>query len=478
MQRKVVILVALAFVAVAGLGTICVDAAGPGLINGADAVERVISAGKEGNRAMGHLDYLVNTIGSRPVGSGNFLQACRWAYDEFRKFGLENVHLEQCGEIKGFMPGGEELAFFKRYYRPSFGGDSDSGMSPIFNVVADIPGAELPDEYVIVGAHLDSAPQGPGATDNGTGVAAVMEASRMLAESGVKPRRTIRFILFGGEEAGLVGSKGYVEAHPELVPKISAVYNMDHGANFISGIVATETLAGDLREAFTATMTLDPEMPFEVEEVEYLPASDPNCCAAMVQKMEETGMRRVATPAGCGAAKGCGALDGVTEGPGIVVKEVTPDGDTLVKHIIISGAPGAGKDLDLANFDLEALGITPEKLEAGGDSVRKVIAVGSSDHAPFLAAGIPAFWWNQEENAVVPYPAHSNEDTYDKVNSRHLEHSATVIALGALGTANLDHMLSREKLTAPKEAAGQGGQAVESSADSPSCGSEGKSPER
>lgn len=478
MQRKVVILVVLTFVAVAGLGTICVDAAGPGLIEGADAVERVISAGKEGNRAMGHLNYLVNTIGSRPVGSGNFLQACRWAYDEFRKFGLENVHLEQCGEIKGYMPGGEALAFFKRFYRPSFGGDSDSGMSPIFNVVADIPGAELPDEYVIVGAHLDSAPQGPGATDNGTGVAAVMEASRLLAESGVKPRRTIRFILFGGEEAGLVGSKGYIEAHPELVPKISAVYNMDHGANFISGIAATEPLAADFREVFSDVMTLDPELPFEVEEVEYLPAADPNCCAAMVQKMEESGMRRVAAPSGCGAAKGCGAKDGVTEGPGIVVKEVTPDGDTLVKHIIISGAPGAGKDLDLANFDLEALGITPEKLEAGGDSVRKVIAVGSSDHAPFLAAGIPAFWWDQDENAVVPYPAHSNEDTYDKVNARHLEHSATVIALGALGTANLDHMLSREKLAAPKEVAGQGGQAVEGSADDPSCGSEGKNPER
>lgn len=305
-----------------------------------------------------------------------------------------------------------------------------------------------------------------------------MEASRILAASEVKPLRTIRFILFGGEEAGLVGSKGYIEAHPELVPKISGVYNMDHGANFISGIDATEPLAADLREIFSDVMTLDHEMPFEVEEVEYLPAADPNCCAALVQKMEESGMRRVATPAGCGAAKGCGAQDGATEGPGIVVKEVTPDGDTLVKHIIISGAPGAGKDLDLANFDLEALGITPEKLEAGGDSVRKAIAVGSSDHAPFLAAGIPAFWWNQEENVTVPYPAHTNEDTYDKVNTRHLEHSATVIALGALGTANLDHMLSREKLTAPKGVGSNGGKAVKGSTSSPSRGSEAEKPER
>lgn len=477
-KRKVMILAAFVFVVVAGFGTIYVDAAGPGLISGADAVERIISAGKEGNRAMGHLDYLVNTIGSRPVGSGNFLQACKWAYDEFQKFGLENVHLEQCGEIKGYVPGGKALAFFKRFYRSSFGGNSGGETSPIFNVIADIPGTELPDEYVIVGAHLDCAPQGPGATDNGTGVAAVMEASRILSASEVKPRRTIRFILFGGEEVGLVGSKGYIEAHPELVPKISAVYNMDHGANFISGIDATEPLAADLRGIFSDVMTLDTEMPFEVAEVEYLPAADPNCCAALVQKMEESGMRRVATPSGCGAAKGCSAQRGATEGPGIVVKEVTPGGDTLVKHIIISGAPGAGKDLDLANFDLEALGITPQKLEGGGGSVMKAIAIGSSDHAPFLAAGIPAFWWNQEENVVVPYPAHTAEDTYDKVNARYLEHSATVIALGALGTANLDHMLSREKLTAPKEASGEGGQDVKGSTDSPSCGSVDDKPDR
>ncbi len=454
MQRTAKILVALAFVAVASLGPTCSNAGESGLVSGA-AVDRIITIGNEDNRAMKHLDQLANNIGSRPVGTGNYLKACKWASDEFRSFGLENVHLERCGLAPGIFPDEDALDAFERYYRSAFGQEADGEKIPIFNVIADIPGTDLPDEYVIVGAHIDSAPQGRGATDNGTGVAAVMEAARMLAASGTKPRRTIRFLLFGGEEVGLVGSKGYLETHPEIMPKVSAVYNMDHGANFISGIVATETLIADMRAIFAATMTINPTMPFEVKEVEYLPAADPNCCAALVRKMEDTpGMRRVVSSKGCGAASACGALNAAGEEPGIIVKEVTPEGDTLVKYIVVMGAPGGGKGLDPENLDLEALGFDPEKLKTGGDSVKRIVAFGSSDHAPFLAAGIPAFWWKQDEDATVPYPAHTAEDTYDKVNARYLEHSATVIALGALGTANLDHMLSREKLAAPKGVVG------------------------
>ena len=449
-QRTVGILATLAFVAVAILGSTCGNAIESGPVSGA-AVDRIITIGNEDNRAMRHLDHLVGTIGSRPVGSVNFLKACTWACDEFRSFGLENAHLEQCGVAPGAFSDENALDYFKRYYSPAFVQEADSEEIPIFNVIADIPGTDLPDEYVIVGAHLDSAPQGPGATDNGTGVAAVMEASRILAATGVKPRRTIRFLLFGGEEVGLVGSKGYLETHPEIMSKVSAVYNMDHGANFISGVDATETLVTDMRAIFAAAMTIDPTMPFEVQKVEYLPAADPDCCAALVRKMDDTsGMRRVVSSEGYGAAGACGALNAADGETGIIVKEVTPGGDTLVKYVVVAGAPGGGKGLDPENLDLEALGIDPEKLKAGGDSVKRIVAIGSSDHAPFLAAGIPAFWWNQDENATVHYPAHTAEDTYDKVNARYLEHSATVIALGALGTANLDHMLSREKLTAPK----------------------------
>jgi Zn-dependent M28 family amino/carboxypeptidase len=75
-----------------------------------------------------------------------------------------------------------------------------------------------------------------------------------------------------------------------------------------------------------------------------------------------------------------------------------------------------------------------------------VISAGSSDHAPFLAAGVPAFMWNQKGENPVPYYLHTQKDTYDNVVPEYLEYSSVVIALAALGTANLDHMLSRENL--------------------------------
>ena len=76
------------------------------------------------------------------------------------------------------------------------------GEVEVYNTVAEIPGSEKPDEVVIIGGHIDSWDLGTGATDNGTGIMAVLEAARALKAVGVKPKRTIRFVLFSGEEAG------------------------------------------------------------------------------------------------------------------------------------------------------------------------------------------------------------------------------------------------------------------------------------
>ena len=78
------------------------------------------------------------------------------------------------------------------------------------NVVADLVSSEHPDEIVIVCAHLDSWHQATGATDNGTGTCSTLETARILTTAGLKPKRTIRFILWGGEEQGLLGSRAYV----------------------------------------------------------------------------------------------------------------------------------------------------------------------------------------------------------------------------------------------------------------------------
>jgi carboxypeptidase Q len=115
------------------------------------------------------------------------------------------------------------------------------------NVVAEIPGVdpELKDELVIIGAHMDSWHASTGATDNGTGVAVMMEAVRILKALNVQPHRTIRIVLWSGEEQGLLGSRAYVKNHfadrmtMELKPahaKVSAYYNLDNGAGKIRGI--------------------------------------------------------------------------------------------------------------------------------------------------------------------------------------------------------------------------------------------------
>jgi carboxypeptidase Q len=123
-----------------------------------------------------------------------------------------------------------------------------------FNLVAEIPGTDpaLKDEVVILGAHFDSVAHSPGATDNATGSAAMMEAMRIIKAIGAKPRRTIRIALWGGEEEGLMGSRAYVREHfadvttMTLKPahaKVAAYFNSDNGSGRIRGIWLQSNLA-------------------------------------------------------------------------------------------------------------------------------------------------------------------------------------------------------------------------------------------
>ena len=138
-----------------------------------------------------------------------------------------------------------------------------------YNTVAEIPGTDKKDEVVMIGAHLDSWHGGTGATDNGAGVAATMEAMRILKAIGIAPRRTIRIALWSGEEEGLLGSRGYVAQHfgsrPLLNPeeqfmpfnmqkrgplalkpeqaKVSAYFNLDNGTGKVRGIYTQENAA-------------------------------------------------------------------------------------------------------------------------------------------------------------------------------------------------------------------------------------------
>lgn len=105
-----------------------------------------------------------------------------------------------------------------------------------YNTLADLPGTDKADEYVMLGAHLDSWHTGTGATDNASGSIVMMEAMRILKAIGVQPRRTIRIALWSGEEQGLLGSRAWVRNNEALWPKISAYVNVDNGTGRLRGI--------------------------------------------------------------------------------------------------------------------------------------------------------------------------------------------------------------------------------------------------
>ncbi len=125
------------------------------------------------------------------------------------------------------------------------------------SVVASIKGSKFPEESVILSGHLDAYDVATGGVDCGSGCSAVMEAARMIAVSGAKPKRTMYFILFAAEEFGLLGAEAWVKAHPEKLDGISNMFNRDGGPLAYTSFSVPASLVDEfekisepLREAF------------------------------------------------------------------------------------------------------------------------------------------------------------------------------------------------------------------------------------
>lgn len=107
---------------------------------------------------------------------------------------------------------------------------------PVYNTIAEMRGTELPEEYILLSAHLDSWDGGTGATDNGTGTVIMMETARIIKQLLPNPRRSIVVGLWGGEEQGLNGSRAFSEDHPEVVEGLQASFNQDNGTGRVARI--------------------------------------------------------------------------------------------------------------------------------------------------------------------------------------------------------------------------------------------------
>jgi hypothetical protein len=426
-------------------------------------VDQIVKEGRENCEVMKHLDHLTNKIGPRLTSSDNLTKAQEWAKEQFEKWGLKNCRLEEWGTFpvgfnrgpwSGKMTAPEEKelvcatmswtagtdgpvegpaftcpknadeiqalgakirgawlvvtgrppadvmsdcekAGAAGFVRSSGGelivtggnhgirwdnlpkrvtvivrGDQHKaivahldaktevklrfdiknefkqGPIKLYNVIAEIPGTDKPDEVVVVGGHIDSWDGATGCTDNGTGTCTTLEAARILAKVGAKPKRTIRFMLWSGEEQGLFGSRGWIKNHKDELAKISAVLVHDGGTNYVSGIAATEAMVPIFEKLFAPVMKLNEDLPFRINKVKSLP-----------------------------------------------------------------------------------MGI-------------------GSDHDSFLQNGVPGFFWNQSRTKAkgqnYTHEHHTQYDVYSAAVPEFQQHTSMVVAIGALGVANLDKMLPRD----------------------------------
>ncbi len=132
------------------------------------------------------------------------------------------------------------------------------GEVPVFNVVAQIPGSELPRQYVMLSAHFDSWDGGSGATDNGTGTIVMLEAMRLLRLAYPQPRRTILVGHWSGEEQGLNGSSAFVHDHPAIVDSLQALFNQDNGTGRIESMSSSGfTMAAGTLARYLAQLPAD-----------------------------------------------------------------------------------------------------------------------------------------------------------------------------------------------------------------------------
>lgn len=160
----------------------------------------------------------------------------------------------------------EKMVERREYFQLEFDIRNHFRMGPVkyHNVIGVIRGSKHPDEYVLAGGHLDAYDVATGGVDCGSGVAPVMEAARLIAEAGGKPKRSILFCLWAAEEFGLLGSKHFVQSGTVDMAKISNYFNRDYTPFLTSGVTVPEAMYEDFVKVSEPLKDVHPEFSFTV----------------------------------------------------------------------------------------------------------------------------------------------------------------------------------------------------------------------
>ena len=163
----------------------------------------------------------------------------------------------------------EQMAKERQYFELEFDIRNSFRMGPIpyHTVIGVIKGTEFPDEYVIMGGHIDAYDVGTGATDNGSGVAPAMEAARLIMEAGGKPKRTILATLWSGEEFGLYGSTAWLKDNAHQLDNVSAMFNRDGAPTVPTAVSVPQAMMADFEKICKPINDIDPKFPFKVNVV-------------------------------------------------------------------------------------------------------------------------------------------------------------------------------------------------------------------
>lgn len=163
----------------------------------------------------------------------------------------------------------KQMAEERRYFQLEFDIHNNfrPGPIPYYTVIGIIRGTEFPDEYVIMGGHLDSFDVSTGASDNASGVTPAMEAARLIMKSGQRPKRTILVCLWAGEEFGLLGSTAWVNDSNNDMSKVSAMFNRDGGPTAPVALAVSEAMFADFEQICAPIESIDQRFPFNLTKL-------------------------------------------------------------------------------------------------------------------------------------------------------------------------------------------------------------------